>query len=100
MSIGNGFCDDLYALELLRPDVCDADYRTLQLSARIHTLETTSLHTYKTYLVFDFYKKEFVYVSSNPLFLFQNSADVVMNEGIAFYEKRIEDTEKAFLYRM
>lgn len=100
MSIGNGFCDDLYALELLRPDICDADYTTLQLEARIHTLKTSSLHTYKTYLVFDFYKRNFSYVSNNPLFLFQNSADVVMNEGIAFYEKRIEDTEKAFLYRM
>lgn len=100
MSISNGSFNSLYSLELLRPDVCDADYRTLQLGARIHTLETTSLHTYKTYLVFDFYKKEFVYVSSNPLFLFQNSAENVKKEGITFYQNRLVDGEREFLCKL
>jgi len=100
MSINNGSCDNLYALELLSPDVCEADYAALQLEARIHTLKITSQHTYKTYMVFDFYKRNFVYISDSSLFLFQNTAGGGMNEGIAFYEKRIVDTEKAFLYRL
>ena len=74
MSINNGSCDNLYALELLHPDVCEDDDAALHLEARIPTLKSTSQHTYKTYMVFDFYKRNFVYISDNSLFLFQNTA--------------------------
>ncbi|MDE6481079.1 MAG: hypothetical protein K2L45_12520, partial [Muribaculaceae bacterium] len=51
----------------------------------VRTAEAFANTTYHSVYIIDYFRKNFLYVSPNPLFLCGMSADAVKSEGYQFY---------------
>ena len=56
-----------------------------KLDVLIHTTEAISRSLYQSVYLIDYYKKGFLYVSENPLFLCGHTAKEMKEMGYAFY---------------
>lgn len=56
--------------------------------------------TYKSIYIIDYQKKEFEYVSNNPLFLCGHTAKEVKEMGFSFYKKYIPEADWHLLLKI
>ncbi len=75
--------DDFFIEENKVVNVREEDY--LGLDMYIQFMEAISRMTYRSLYVIDYYKKNFLHVSKNPLFLCGMSIEEVKNLGYDFY---------------
>lgn len=60
-----------------------------KLDVLIHTTEAISRSLYQSVYLIDYYKKGFLYVSENPLFLCGHTAKEMKEMGYAFYSEHV-----------
>lgn len=71
------------------------DYRAIQ--PYIDAVKIISNVTYQSVYIVDYYKREFIYVSDNPLFLCGHTAAQVRNMGWLYYFNHVPDDDLALL---
>ena len=76
---------------------CVSEEKYQQATPLICALNAYARITYKSIYVIDYYKKNFLYVSDNPLFLCGLQPDKVRNMGYAFYFDYVPEEEVAML---
>lgn len=62
-----------------------------KLDVLIHTTEAISRSLYQSVYLIDYYKKGFLYVSENPLFLCGHTAKEMKEMGYAFYSEHVPE---------
>ena len=75
--------------------VPDSEYARVE--PYVEMLECMSRLTYQSIYVIDYWKKNFLYVSDNPLFLCGRTRDEVLAKGYDFYFEVCEQSELAAL---
>ena len=65
-----------------------------KLDVLIHTTEAISRSLYQSVYLIDYYKKGFLYVSENPLFLCGHTAKEMKEMGYAFYSEHVPENEQ------
>lgn len=68
-----------------------------KLDVLIHTTEAISRSLYQSVYLIDYYKKGFLYVSENPLFLCGHTAKEMKEMGYAFYSEHVPENEQQML---
>lgn len=68
-----------------------------KLDVLIHTTEAISRSLYQSVYLIDYYKKEFLYVSENPLFLCGHTAKEMKEMGYSFYSEHVPEKEQQML---
>ncbi len=81
-----------------RPRVDEALYQGLH--PYVESAKALARLTYKSLYIIDYNKLNFLYISSNPLFLCGESVDEVMSEGYQFYYRHVPEEDLAFLQRV
>lgn len=76
------------------------DYDSNVLSALIHSVEAFARVSYQSVYLIDYYKKEFLYVSDNPLFLCGHTAEEVKKLGYSFYMEHVPEEELKMLVEL
>ena len=76
--------------------VADEEYE--QVSMIIDSVRASSCLTYQSFYVIDYFKRNFPYVSDNPLFLCGSSPQEVREKGFAFYNEHIPPDEVDMLH--
>lgn len=71
------------------------DYKTLV--PVIEFAKSISHLTYQSIYLIDYYKRGFVYVSENPIFLCGNSSDEVLNDGYLHYFNNVPESDLEML---
>lgn len=87
--------EDFFTEENKVLDVSDEDYA--QMGKYIQLLEAVSRTTYKSIYVMDCFRKNFLYVSKNSLFLCGMSVEKVRNMGFDFYLQHVTDADLPLL---
>lgn len=82
----------------LCPIVDEALYESLE--PYVESAKALARLTYKSLYIIDYHKMNFLYVSSNPLFLCGKSAEEVMREGYQFYYDHVPEEDLAFLKKV
>lgn len=75
--------------------VPDSEYALVE--SYVEMLECMSRLTYQSIYVIDYWKKNFLYVSDNPLFLCGRTREEVLAKGYDFYFEVCEQSEMAAL---
>ena len=86
---------DFMFFSSLLPHVSETDYQQLQLV--IAPLKAMTRVTHRSIYVLDYYRKNFLYVSPNPLLLCGMEATEVLRLGFTFYQEFIAANELAHL---
>ncbi len=81
-----------------RPRVDEALYQGLH--PYVESAKALARLTYKSLYIIDYNKLNFLYISSNPLFLCGESVDEVMREGYQFYYRHVPEEDLAFLQQV
>ena len=81
-----------------RPQVDEALYKDLH--PYVESAKALARLTYKSLYIIDYNKLNFLYISSNPLFLCGESVNEVMSEGYQFYYRHVPEEDLAFLQRV
>lgn len=68
-----------------------------KLDVLIHTTEAIPRSLYQSVYLIDYYKKGFLYVSENPLFLCGHTAKEMKEMGYAFYSEHVPENEQQML---
>lgn len=76
-------------------DIQDERYSHLELLKR--AIDAMANATYQSIYVIDYFKREFLHVASNPLFLCGHSAENVRQMGYTFYIEHVPLEEQAML---
>ena len=76
-------------------DIQDERYAHLELLKR--AVDAMANATYQSIYVIDYFKRAFLHVASNPLFLCGHTADEVRQMGYAFYIEHVPAEEQAML---
>lgn len=86
--------EDFFIMDNAVMGVTDDDYRNIQ--DVVDSIDAFSRMTYKSVYIIDYFKKDFLYVSENPLFLCGLSASEVKRIGYNFYIDNVpeEDVER------
>jgi hypothetical protein len=79
----------------LTDDPAEEDYVAIQ--SYIEAVKIFSRVTYQSLYVVDYYKREFIYVSDNPLFLCGNTASQVQKMGWLYYFNHVPEEDLALL---
>lgn len=74
------------------------DYEKLEPYLRI--AKSWSELTYQSIYLVDYYRRCFLYVSNNPLFLCGKSAEQLMKDGFLFYLKNVQEDDLQLLLRI
>lgn len=77
---------------------CPRDYEKVQ--SYIRFADALSQITYHSIYLIDYYKRGFLYVSENPLFLCGKSARQVLQAGYFFYLKNVPDEDLELLLKI
>lgn len=80
------------------PRVDEALYQGLH--PYVESAKALARLTYKSLYIIDYNKLNFLYISSNPLFLCGESVDEVMREGYQFYYRHVPEEDLAFLQQV
>ena len=75
--------------------ITEADY--LRIKPYIETAKAFAQTTYQSIYIIDYFKKRFLYVSDNPIFLCGHSAKEVMEMGYGFYLNHVPEAELPML---
>ena len=75
--------------------ITEADY--LRTKPYIETAKAFAQTTYQSIYIIDYFKKRFLYVSDNPIFLCGHSAKEVMEMGYGFYLNHVPEAELPML---
>lgn len=67
------------------------DYKKVE--PYIHFAKSISQITYQTIYLIDYFKKGFIYVSDNPIFLCGYTPEQVLRHGYGFYLKKVPETD-------
>jgi DNA-binding CsgD family transcriptional regulator len=81
----------LFIPQNLVEDIKNEDYQIADILVKTH--EAIARMTYKSLYIIDYFKKNFLYVSDNPLFLCGNTADEVKENGYSHYMENVPDEE-------
>ena len=81
-----------------RPRVDEALYQGLH--PYVESAKALARLTYKSLYIIDYNKLNFLYISSNPLFLCGESVDEVMREGYQFYYRHVPEEDLVFLQQV
>lgn len=81
-----------------RPRVDEALYQGLH--PYVESAKALARLTYKSLYIIDYNKLNFLYISSNPLFLCGESVDEVMREGYQFYYRHVPKEDLVFLQQV
>jgi DNA-binding CsgD family transcriptional regulator len=76
-------------------EIREEEYQKVNLL--VDTFDAISRTTYQSLYIIDYYKKNFLYVSNNPLFLCGNTAKEVQQLGYAFYLNHVPEQEQIML---
>ena len=76
-------------------DIQDERYSHLELLKR--AVDAMANATYQSIYVIDYFKREFLHVASNPLFLCDHTAEEMLQMGYDFYIKHVPTEEQAML---
>jgi DNA-binding CsgD family transcriptional regulator len=85
---------------ILSNEVNIAEEEYLKLDILIDTLDAISRTAYQSLYIIDYYKRNFLYVSDNPLFLCGHTAKEVRSLGYAFYIEHVPMEEQIILTEM
>lgn len=86
--------EDFFIMDNAVTGITDEDYRNIQ--DVVDSVDALSHMTYKSVYIIDYFKKNFLYVSENPLFLCGLSASEVKEIGYKFYINNVpqDDVER------
>ena len=89
--------EDFFIMDNAVTGITDEDYRNIQ--DVVDSVDAFSRMTYKSVYIIDYFKKNFLYVSENPLFLCGLSASEVKEIGYKFYIDNVpqEDLERLLI---
>lgn len=90
--------DDFFIRENEIPFVPDEYYAPMKLYVKF--LDAFAQSTYKSIYVIDYYKKNFLYVSNNPLFLCGMTAKKVQEMGYEFYINQVPESNLPMLFEI
>ena len=76
-------------------DIQDERYSHLELLKR--AIDAMANATYQSIYVIDYFKREFLHVASNPLFLGGHTAEQMKEMGYQFYIDHVPEAEQAML---
>ncbi|MDR2969694.1 MAG: helix-turn-helix transcriptional regulator [Tannerellaceae bacterium] len=86
--------EDFYLSSHTR-EIPEEEYRKAEIV--VDTLNAVSRITFQNLYVIDYYKKKFLYVSENPLFLCGHTAEEVRELGYGFYREHTFENNHAML---
>ena len=75
--------DDFFMYENRVEGITDADYQ--QVQPYVEAAQAFAQTTCQSIYIIDYFRKDFLYVSDNPLFLCGHTADEVRQMGYGFY---------------
>ena len=87
--------DDFFMYENRVEGITDADYQRAQ--PYVEAAQAFAQTTYQSIYIIDYYRKNFLYVSDNPLFLCGHTADEVRQMGYGFYLSHVPEDEVPML---
>ena len=87
--------DDFFIQENRVEGISENDYK--QAGFVVNSLKAISRMTFKSIYIVDYYKKNFLYVSDNPLFLCGFQPDEVKEMGYTFYTNQVPPEELTML---
>ena len=87
--------DDFFMYENRVEGITDADYQRAQ--PYVEAAQAFAQTTYQSIYIIDYYHKNFLYVSDNPLFLCGHTADEVRQMGYGFYLSHVPENEVPML---
>jgi hypothetical protein len=87
--------NDFFIPQNLVEGIKDEDYQIVDILIKTH--EAIARMTYKSLYIIDYFKKNFLYVSRNPLFLCGNTADKVKDMGYCYYLENVPEEEHPLL---
>jgi DNA-binding CsgD family transcriptional regulator len=87
--------DDFFTFQNRITEVSDEEYKAVNIL--VHSFDSISRLTYKSMYVIDYFKKNFLCISSNPLFLCGYTREEVMKMGYEFYIKQVPEDEQEML---
>ena len=87
--------DDFFMYENRVEGITDADYQRMQ--PYVEAAQAFAQTTYQSIYIIDYFRKNFLYVSDNPLFLCGHSADEVRRMGYGFYMDYVPSDEVQML---
>ncbi len=87
--------DDFFMYENRVEGITDADYQRAQ--PYVEAAQAFAQTTYQSIYIIDYYSKNFLYVSDNPLFLCGHTADEVRQMGYGFYLSHVPEDEVPML---
>ena len=87
--------DDFFMYENRVEGITDADYQRVQ--PYVEAAQAFAQTTYQSIYIIDYYRKNFLYVSDNPLFLCGHTADEVHRMGYGFYLSHVPEDEVPML---
>ena len=87
--------DDFFMYENRVEGITDADYQRVQ--PYVEAAQAFAQTTYQSIYIIDYFRKNFLYVSDNPLFLCGHTADEVRQMGYGFYLSHVPEDEVPML---
>ena len=87
--------DDFFMYENRVEDITDADYQRAQ--PYVEAAQAFAQTTYQSIYIIDYHRKNFLYVSDNPLFLCGHTAEEVREMGYDFYLSYVPKEEVPML---
>lgn len=87
--------DDFFLLSNTISEIPEEEY--LKVNLLVDVFDAISRTTYQSLYIIDYYKKNFLYVSSNPLFLCGHTAKEVQQLGYMFYLHHVPEQEQIML---
>ena len=90
--------DDFFMSENRVNGITDADYQRVQ--PYVEAAQAFAQTNYQSIYIIDYYKKNFLYVSDNPLFLCGHTAEEVRQMGYGFYLNNVPEEEVPMLLEL
>lgn len=87
--------EDLYLSLNTISDIPEDEYKNMDLL--IDTIDAISRTTHQSLHIIDCFKRNFLYVSGNPLFLCGHTAEEVKSLGYSFYIEHVPEEEQSIL---
>jgi DNA-binding CsgD family transcriptional regulator len=87
--------EDFFILSNAVSDIPEEEYQ--KISVLIDTFDALSRITYQSLYIIDYYKKNFLYVSNNPLFLCGCTSKEIKELGYLFYLNHVPEQEQTML---